>query len=344
MPAAVGMIDRSAAGGWDNQMEQTPLAYEPQGPWAPPGISRPWPPDEYIRDGGDINVQAAVSGQGIVGGVEMEDTVAVANTPDGRSIVEPSNKVYLYAPRFGAVRQVVSLVAHEERQQAGGVHLPEHIDSPTALQIVADAEQNIQAAGESAARPAVAMRSKQGDGVMSSAVHPRGFQDAFKAYENLSIIRFGIFKEAEMPFLATASTAAVAWEHVQAVQVILDRTGAMAEVKYDKAASVYTVSSPPGEPKLRLIKVASTPFAKPGEDVYFTIRFDNIGNQTLENVTIIDSLNTRLEYMADSAQCSVEAEFSTKPNEGDSVAVSCTLREPLGSGEGGILRFRCRVR
>lgn len=340
VPGAVGMIDGSAVG----YANPSPMPYEPQGPWAPSGISRPWPPDEYIRDGGDIGVQADVSGQGIVGGIEMEDTVAVGNTPDGRTIVEPSNKVYLYAPRFGAVRQVVGLVAHEEHQHVGGVYLPEHIISPTTLQLVADAEQNVQAIGETAVRPAVALRTKQGDGIMSSVIHPRGFQDAFKAYENLSIIRMGVYEEAEMPFLATVATAAVAWDHVQAVQIILDRTGAMAEVKYDSASSVYTVSSPPGKPRLRVVKVASTSFAKPGEDVYFTIRFDNIGEESLENVTIIDSLNTRLEYAADSAQCSVEAQFSSKPNEGGSVAVSCMLSQPLEPGEGGILRFRCRVR
>ncbi|MCD4726149.1 MAG: DUF11 domain-containing protein, partial [Pirellulales bacterium] len=279
-----------------------------------------------------------------LGGLEMEDTVAHYDTLDGRTLVEPSNKVYLYAPRFGAVRQVVGLVAHEERQHIGGVHLPEHLDSPTTLQLVADAEQNVQAAGEATARPAVALLTRQGEGVTSSVIHPRAFQDAFKPFENLSVVRMGVFEGAEMPFLARSSEAAIAWSHIQAVQVILDHTGAMAEVKYDKALSLYTVSSPPGKPKLRLVKVASTPFAQPGDEVFFTLRFDNIGNQPLGNVTIIDSLNTRLEYVADSAQCSVEAKFSTQPNEGDSMAVRCELARPLEPGQGGILRFRCRVR
>ena len=66
-----------------------------------------------------------------------------------------------------------------------------------------------------------------------------------------------------------------------------------------------------------MVKVASTPFAKPGEEVDFTIRFDNIGNQPIGNVTILDSLSTRLEYVPQSAQCSVEAKFSTQPNEGE---------------------------
>ncbi len=340
-PAVVAETPMSGPPG----MEQgAPMPYRPQGPWAPSGLSLPWPADEYIRDGGDGGVPAAVGGRREVGGLEMEDTVAVCNTPDGKTLVEPSNEVHLYAPRFGAVRQVVGLAAYERRQNAGGVHLPERLEAPTVVQPVADAEQNVQAAGESAARPPVALRTRTGDGAMSTAIHPRAFQDAFKPYENLSVIRMGVLEGAEMPFLARASEAAIAWSHVQAVQIILDRSGAMAEVKYDKALSVYTVSSPPGEPKLRLVKVASTPFAAPGEEVRFTLRFDNVGNQPLEHVTIIDSLNTRLEYVGDSAQCSLEAEFSTRANEGGSVAMACELLEPLEPGEGGVLRFRCRVR
>ena len=108
--------------------------------------------------------------------------------------------------------------------------------------------------------------------------------------------------------------------------------------------SVYTVAPPPGDPKLRVVKVASTQFAEPGDEVAFTIRFDNIGNQTIGNVTIIDNLSPRLEYVADSAQCSLAAEFFTEPNDGDSLVVRCEVSDPLEPGAGGVVRFRCRVR
>ena len=118
----------------------------------------------------------------------------------------------------------------------------------------------------------------------------------------------------------------------------------MADVKYDSVAAVYMASEPPGPPKLRDCKVASTSFAKPGDTVDFTIRFDNIGNQSLERVAIIDSLNTRLEYVENGAQCNLDATFSTPPNEGGSTAMCCELSQPLKPGQGGILRFRCRMR
>jgi len=78
--------------------------------------------------------------------------------------------------------------------------------------------------------------------------------------------------------------------------------------------------------------------------VWFTIRFDNVGNQLIGNVTIIDNLSPRLEYVADSAQCSLPAQFFTEPNEGDSVALRCEVTDPLQPGQGGVIRFRCRVR
>jgi uncharacterized repeat protein (TIGR01451 family) len=274
----------------------------------------------------------------------MEDTVAHYKTLDGGTVVEPSNKVYLYAPRFGSVRQVVSLQASEERQKLGGVYLPEKINAPTTLQIVSDAKQNVQAGNQISSRPAVAMRTKQGDGALSTSVGPKGFQDGFKPYENLVMIRLGRYDAAEMPFLARGSTAAVTWSHTQAVQIILDQKIAMAEVKDENCMLTYTVDEPPAHPKLRLVKVASTPFAKPGEEVDFTIRFDNVGNQPIGSVTILDSLNTRLEFIPDSAQCSVDAKFSNQPNEGDSVVVRCEITKPLEPGKGGILRFRCIVR
>jgi len=324
---------------------QVPLPYAPQGPWSPPGLEKPWPADEYIRDGGDRVWPAGVDAKtNETLGLNMEDTVARYETPDGRTRVEPSNEVHLYCPRFGAVRQVVGLMANEERQRVGGVHEPQRLESPTTLQIVADSKQNVRLDNGISARPAAAMVMKQGDGALSSAIHPRAFQDKFMPFENLSVVRLGVVEESEGALLAESSEAAIAWSHTQAVQVILDANVAAAVAKYDKVHLTYTVDSPPGRPKLRLYKVASTPFAAPGDFVDFTLRFDNIGNEPLLRVVILDSLSTRLEFVPDSGQCSLDAAFSTEPNEGGSSVVRCEIQKPLEPGQGGILRFRCRVR
>ena len=159
----------------------------------------------------------------------------------------------------------------------------------------------------------------------------------------MAVIRQGIFVEAEAPFLAKGVQAAVAWSHDQAVQILLDRRPPTSRSSARKLQDTYTVGSLPANPRLRLVKVASTPFAEPGDEVSFTLRFDNVGNQPIGNVTILDSLSSRLEYVAGSAQSSRKAKFSAQPNEGDSVVVRCELTDPLPPGEGGVL-FSCRVR
>ena len=100
----------------------------------------------------------------------------------------------------------------------------------------------------------------------------------------------------------------------------------------------------PNHPRLRVIKLASTRTARPGEFVEFTIRFDNMGDQKIGNVTLVDNLTTRLEYVEGTAESSLAADFTTNPNDGDSLLLRWEFIDPLPAGQGGVVRFRCRVR
>ena len=96
----------------------------PPGPWRPPGISGPWPENEYLCDGGDQGAQAEVLRNWSVLGLDQEDTIAHYDTLDGRTEVEASNPVCLYARRFAAVRQVSGLLTHEVHDRLAGVSVP----------------------------------------------------------------------------------------------------------------------------------------------------------------------------------------------------------------------------
>ena len=91
-------------------------------------------------------------------------------------------------------------------------------------------------------------------------------------------------------------------------------------------------------------KQASTIAAKCGEEVEFTISFENIGARRIENVTIMDNLTTRLEYVPDSATCTLEADFSNQRNPADSLILRWDIKQPLELGKSGLIRFKCRVR
>jgi uncharacterized repeat protein (TIGR01451 family) len=147
-----------------------------------------------------------------------------------------------------------------------------------------------------------------------------------------------------MPFLAKAAIAAQLWTRNAGVQVMLGGQAANAAVCNERAETVYTVNRPPANPKLRVIKVASTQLALPGDTVDFTIRYDNVGNQPIGNVTILDNLTPRLEYLPKTAQSSLDARFYTTPNPEGSVVLHWEIAQPLAPDKGGVVRFTCRVR
>ncbi|HJT31559.1 MAG TPA: DUF11 domain-containing protein [Pirellulales bacterium] len=321
-----------------------PLPYNVAGPWSPPGIARPWPPMEYLRDGGDRGAPVAVSPNWEVYGLDLEDTVAHYDTLDGHTMVQPSNEVHVYAPRFGAVRVVSRIAANEQIHQAIGVDVPEGLARQQRVAVPTTTLQRLQARGELGTRIASAYRSRQGDGALSSSLTAKGFQDTFLPFEDLTAIRNGGYDQAEKARLAEGVQAALAWSHDQAVQVTLNHQAAVAYTQNERTEEVFTVKDLRDSPRLRLIKVASTQTAEPGDTIDFTLRFDNVGDQALGNIVLVDNLTTRLEYVPDSAQSSVESQFSTELNEADSLVLRWEIDEPLEPGQGGIVRFRCKVR
>jgi len=308
------------------------------------GNCRAWANDEFLVDGGDFDPQVQVRPDWEVLGLTPEETVAHFDTIDGQTIVEPSNRVCIYAPRFCAVRKVEGVVQNEQSDRLGDVNKQVRLVRCDEVQEPISSKQHIQPIRNASTRPPLAFLSKQGDGAVSMAIGPKAFQDAFQPYENIKVIRTGLIDLAESAWLAQGRDAAITWSDVQAVQIILDRKTAQTDVGVQDAQVTYTVDQPPANPKLRLIKIASTKTAKPGDTIDFTLRFDNVGNQVIGNVTVIDNLTTRLEYVANTAQCNLPADFIVKKNTVGSDILRWELKDPLAKAAGGIIRFKCRVR
>jgi uncharacterized repeat protein (TIGR01451 family) len=342
----VEMIDPGTAiEGWvEPQQDAQHLGGHSAAPWAPPGVSRPWPRDEYLFDGGDAQSGVKVAYDWSVHGLDASDTIGHFDTLDGETVVEPSNRVCIYAPRFAAVRRVNASTHHDKYQQvlktregvgpvgqdkftiAGTLHLP------------AEAERQVRVGA-----PTVFRDRTLGMGLENSET-TTVFRHKFLPFEDFLVIRRGIFLQSEKARLAERIEAAVAWTDRQAVQIMIEAQKAYESVSPQQAEATYQYDLPPGKPRLRVIKIASRKDALPGETVEFTLRFDNIGDQPIGNVTVIDNLTTRLSYEAESQQCSREAGFFTQENEGESLVLRWEITEPLQPGEGGIIRFKCRVR
>ena len=316
----------------------------PTGPWRPPGIAGRWPYNEYLCDGGDQGARVEVGRDRTVWGLDQEDTVAHYDTVDGRTEVEASNPVCLYAPRFAAVRQVSGLAVHEVHDRLAGVNLPvlpsaqEYRNGPTTVLQPVEAERYVGTKG-----PQIFRERARGEAIDGTQALAK-FDTLFSAHEDFLLIRTGNFDNTEKARLAERLEAAVAWTENQAVQVTIDTVTARIATNDVSLQSVYSYELPPGKPRLRVVKVASKKSAQPGDEVDFTIRFDNVGDQSVDHVTISDSLTTRLEYVPDTAQCDREASFGTQQNDGESLVLRWEIRSPLPVGQGGIIRFKCRVR
>jgi len=301
------------------------------------------PPDEYLCDGGDFGLPAAVRADWTVDGLEQEDAIAHYDTVDGRVVVTPSNRVCIYAPRFAAVRRVENLVAHERRQLVDLAIDETAPSSAGEMQPVVTSTQRTGVAINLGERPAILFRARQQAAESVNLVKPGEFYNTLGPYANLEIIRTGQIDGSEQAIIKRGVQAAVAWNGDQAAQVVFSNRQAVAVVGLKQPGAVYQTDEP-GNPRLRLVKLASTNNALPGEEVKFTLRFDSIGDQVIGNVTIIDNLTTRLEYVPNTAQSTVAASFSAVPNGAGSTVLRWEIKDPVKPGEGGVLQFTCRVK
>jgi uncharacterized repeat protein (TIGR01451 family) len=299
---------------------------------------------ECICNGGDLPPPVLVSPSWQIYGLNTTDAVAHYDSLDGCTLVEPSNRVCIYAPRFGAVRVVSRIAAGEQVLAAQRAVQPLKPVRHDDVQIANANTQNQQPRGDRLGLLPEEFLARQHEGLTMTQVPLRALQDALLPYENLSIIRIGVMDNSEKARLKQSVDAAIVWSNVQAPQVLLNNLPAQAVIGEERAQLVYEVHSDVHCPKLRIVKVASTPMANPGDTVDFTLRFDNIGDQPLGNIVIVDSLATRLEYVPDSSQASVEAQFSSSPNEDGSLVLRWEITKALMPGEGGIVKFQTRVR
>jgi len=299
--------------------------------------------DEYLCDGGDFNMPAGVKADWEIVGLEQEDTVGQYDTVDGRTVLTPSNRVCIYAPRFGVVRRVVDLQEYARYDRANGYGQTTSIakidEQEKTSSSIAKRKLNIQRADS----PASLLSERQQAGELGHDTRLAADIGTLSSYADLQVVHTGTVIGEDKAKLARSSLAAITWAGDQSPQVTIDSQNAVAAASDRQPGVIYHLDEP-NKPRLRILKLASTGSAKPGEEVEFTLRVDNIGNREMGNVTIMDNLTTRLAYVPDSAEASVEANFSAEPNTGGSEVLRWEIIDPLEAGDGCILKFRCKVR
>lgn len=321
-----------------------PQPYDPDQPWSPPGIRGPWPADEYIHDGGDRGGDVKVTEDFGIHNLELGGTIAHFDTVDGRRIAQASNKVYIYAPRFAAVRHVRAVQGNRHRLRVADYHKPTKLNVQQEDRLAATAIQRRQTERQIVAIPPVVGESTALVDGVSIVQNATAYQDRIKPSEDFQVFSTVAFEQTQKAVLAKHIDAALTWTANEAVQIILDKKIASEISVGQRAEQTFRVKDITGEPTLRIVKLASVKTARPGEFVDFTIRFENTGNQPIGNVTIVDNLISRLEYVPDSQKCDIGADFLTEQNDGGTLVLRWEITAPLTKGQGGVIQFRCKVR
>lgn len=299
--------------------------------------------DEFLCDGGDRGYPVHYH-SGSRQGLETEDTVAEFRDHTGEFHMRPSNKVCVYAPRFGAVRSlrnvnedvaVDRLAAAIENRRTSGLH------SPLA---VADHGRSTPPVGIRVRSRASGVENNDVMSAFSQNLSPAVQQQTQEALQKLAFVQRGELHRGEEAFLAERIDAALVWTR-DAHPQIQARSESPQEA-YTSARPHQYVLSEKEERKgdLRIVKLADRKVAQQGDVITFTIRYDNLGDRELTEVQIVDNLTTRLEFIEGSETSDRLADFTAASNGEGSHVLTFQLTEPLPGRTGGVLTFQTRVR
>ena len=301
-------------------------------------------PDEYLFDGGDRGLPLHTSTVGLRG-FETEDTLVQYRDDEGQRHLKPSNQVAVYSPRFSAVSTVsapaegvsVGRLASNNRTIQG--------DGLRARQTTSNHEQR-----EGTER--YVMRSRvsglemgAGQHFLTSPAVPAVNAQTLRTADVETFLHSGHVTRTEEARLAEGMQSAIAWTRTQnpVIAVKLESAGqTISKSNTFEYVGLELEDRKIGD--LRIVKLADKKVAAPGEIVTFTIRYDNLGDREVSDVTIVDNLTPRLQYVADSGTSDRDGQLDTSDNAEGSVVLQWTFDQPLPGRSGGVVTFQARVK
>lgn len=312
---------------------------------APSPVARAYP-DEYICDGGDRDNPVHYFG-GEMQGLDTEDTVAEFKDHDGKNHVQASNRVCVYAPRFGAVRTVSGPGIDVKVDKAAGatdvagigaLHDERGLEIGRHRSVASGVATNRSASGIENSQPA--HLSEKAESIVQSAKVDQGLES--KMSRGLSLLQTSDVYELNLL--------------IQGVSTSKIRTGINTSKATTQATQTYSTfrvqstvgSEKGGRPgKIHIVKEASPLVAKSGDVITFTIQFRNVGDYNVHDVRIIDNLTPRLTYIDGSGQIDAGEDaggsLTAVPNKEGSQTLIFELDKPLQGGQSGTITFRAKV-
>ena len=314
-------------------------------------------PDEYVIDGGDrgnpIHYDSFLRY-----GVETEDTIAEFTDDTGKSHVLPTNRVAIYAPRFGVVRSVRLPIASFGVERMASSHRLVRESRYTQKVATRQHRQKEAVASSRVRSRASGLFGESITAGVSRSLRTREHVKLYNLFQETNRLIAGQMDQKDQARLAKTIDNVAAWA-TDLQPVVTATTAAGQSIQSTPwVAAITGVEVDQKEiGQLKILKLADRRSASSGDIVTFTLRFDNIGERPLHDVRIIDNLSPRLDYVPDSATLGFSDEDEKTPpekarsgritdednDEGSQVLVF-ELDEPLPGGVGGVITFQARVR
>lgn len=300
---------------------------------------------EYICDGGDRRPRAGWITGGELINIDPEDTVAEYRLATGGKRIAVSNRVCLFAPRYVEIRVLQLADGYDTAVGYGAVIRDTSLD-----QYIADQSDNERKLYQMAGivrteKHLKGLEGSQWTGDLFEVRVLSGFEQGLGWAELVGLLgshhvtgtqQAEILKRVEFAATLTLDSA-------PQIVGMISGVGEVASVwKTNEVREILINEKPPGV--LKLEKSADKTSAKPGEIVTFVIRYTNVGKQPITNISVMDSLTARLEYIPESADSSRPAVFTSGPNEVDSLMLRWEIKDTLKPGDSGMVKFQIRMR
>ena len=344
--AQVGFIDRLRCApsgvqinGCETETDCVPCQTPPTGLAMRPTID----PQEFLCNGGDAPATAVLRKDGYIAGLEPADAIVHYATEAGDIHVQASNRVCVYSPRFGSIRQITSAAGGEKTVALEGIAKPVGANGLGLNQPSLTMGESIELGHADVARRVDAVRDRNRGVPVDGIVGPVLAEDALAILATLDHLSLGQMGDSQIALLREGAVAARTWMIRDAVEVMFKGLEVPVLTR-DQRAEAFVEYDFPDAGRLKIVKVADKATAELGEEIHFAIHVQNVGDSPVSEIEIADSLVTRLEYVEDSQKCDRDAEFTTRGNGAGSVRLSWKLREPLAVGASAHIEFSCKVR
>jgi uncharacterized repeat protein (TIGR01451 family) len=302
-------------------------------------------PEEYLCDGGDRDRSVHYEGY-TRNGLDTEDTIVEFTEHTGKERVRPTNRVCIYAPRFSTIRTISRPHEGMRLDEIAGVGQSVGTD-----QFHTRLKPKHHIRNEMSGRVLVRSRasgldSEQFQGNLSQAKRLAIHDKLLNVYQDLTFIRAGRLDSADAARLNYGIKASLVWSRELYPVIAAKTDGVMTGTHEAHVATIVAIddkgSDKPGD--LRVVKLADKETALPGDIVEFTIRYDNMGSNTVHHVRVVDNLTPRLAYVDDSATSDREGRLVVEDNGEGSLVLVWELTQPLPPKTGGVVSFKARVR